>query len=120
MRQPTAPDGALDAQSLVSLRATLGSDESFRGILHDFLSSSATLSTQLRSGLAGAPPKEVGRAAHTLKSMARLLGANQLGETCRRVESQTNATPPVVSPDLVRAALAELDATRRAVGSMLP
>lgn len=120
MRQPTAPDGALDAHSLDSLRATLGSDESFQGLLHDFMSSSARLSTQLQSGLSGAPPKEVGLAAHTLKSMAWLLGATQLGETCRRVESQTNANPPIVSPDLLRVALAELDAARRAVGSMLP
>ena len=119
MRQPAAPDGALDAQSLLDLRTTLGSDESFKGLLHDFLQSSASLSTQLHAGLAGAPPKAVGMAAHTLKSMAWLLGATQLGETCSRVESLSNATPPAVPPDLLRDALDQLDATRRAVGSML-
>lgn len=117
---PTIPAarGTLDLGCLNRLRATLGSEESFQGLLHDFMSSSASLSRQLHSGLAGGRPEEVGRAAHTLKSMARLVGASELGETCRQVESLSRATTQF-PPDLLKAALTQLDETRRAVGSLM-
>src|ERR1041385_2913874 len=86
----------LDPRSLTALRATLGSEESFQGILRDFLSSSSMLSRQLEAGLAGGRADEVARAAHTLKSMARLLGASRLGETCRQVETLSHSRPLAV------------------------
>lgn len=119
MRPPAAPAATLDLQSLSDLRATLGSEESFHGLLNEFMSSSASLADQLRAGLAGAPPRSVALAAHTLKSMAWLIGATGLGETCRRVEALANATPPTVTPDVLRTALAQLDETRDAIRSML-
>jgi HPt (histidine-containing phosphotransfer) domain-containing protein len=110
----------LDPRSLTALRATLGSDESFQGILHDFLSSSAMLSRQLQAGLAGGRADEVERAAHTLKSMARLLGASRLGDTCRQVETLSHSRPLAVPSDLVQATMAQLEATQRAVGLLMP
>lgn len=115
---PAAP-GTLDLGCLNRLRATLGSEESFQGLLHDFMSSSASLSRQLHAGLAGAPPREVGRAAHTLKSMARLVGASKLGETCRQVETLSHAAPARFPPALILTAISQLDETRRAVGSLM-
>lgn len=111
--------GMLDTQSLVSLRRTLGSEESFQDILRTFLSSSGQLARQLEGGLSGAPARDLVLPAHTLKSMARLLGANALGETCQEIERICRATPPVVPTHLVRATLAQLAATRRAVGSLV-
>lgn len=119
MRPPAAPATTLDLQSLSDLRATLGTDESFRGLLTDFLSSSASLADQLRGGLAGAPAQSVAMAAHTLKSMAWLVGATALGETCRRVEALANAKAPPLPPELLHAALAQLDETRDAIRAML-
>lgn len=101
------------------LRATLRSEESFQGLLQDFMSSSASLSRQLHAGLAGGRPEDVGRAAHTLKSMARLVGAAKLGETCRQVESLSQTGRAHFPPDLLMAALDQLDETRRAVGSLM-
>jgi HPt (histidine-containing phosphotransfer) domain-containing protein len=109
----------LDPRSLTTLRATLGSEESFQGILQDFLSSSAQLSRQLQAGLAGGRADDVVRAAHTLKSMATLLGASRLGETCRQVERLSQARPLAVPSDLVRDAMAELEAAQRAVGLLM-
>lgn len=110
----------LDPRSLTALRTTLGSEESFQGILRDFLSSSATLSRQLEAGLAGGRADEVTRAAHTLKSMARLLGASRLGETCRLVETLSHSRPLAVPSDLVRDTMDQLEAARRAVGMLMP
>lgn len=115
---PTPLDGTLDEHSLRSLRDTLGSDESFQDILRDFLTSSGQLSRHLEAGLAGGAAKEVGLAAHTLKSMALLVGANGLRETCRQVESLSHAAPPVPAP-LLRATLEQLALARRAVGSLV-
>lgn len=110
----------LDPRSLDALRATLGSEESFQGILRDFLSSSAKLSAQLEAGLAGGRADEVSRAAHTLKSMARLLGAARLGETCRQVETLSHHRPLAVPSDLVQATMDQLEAAQRAVGLLMP
>lgn len=109
----------LDLTCLTRLRATLGTEEAFQGLLHDFMSSSASLSRQLHAGLAGARPEDVGRAAHTLKSMARLVGAAKLGETCRQVETLSHVTSARFPPDLLLTALTQLDETRRAVGSLM-
>jgi HPt (histidine-containing phosphotransfer) domain-containing protein len=120
MRPLPVTAGMLDAQSLVRLRRMLGSEESFQDILRTFLTSSGQLAHQLEGALSGAaPPKDVVLAAHTLKSMARLFGANALGETCHEVERMWRATPPVVSPQLLRSTLMQLAATRRAVGSLV-
>jgi HPt (histidine-containing phosphotransfer) domain-containing protein len=110
----------LDPRSLSALRTTLGSEESFQGILRDFLSSSDQLSAQLEAGLAGGRADEVGRAAHTLKSMARLLGASRLGETCRQVETLAHNRPLAVPSDLVQATMDQLEAAQRAVGMLMP
>lgn len=114
-----AAQGTLDLSSLTRLRVTLGSEESFQGILHDFMSSSASLSRQLHAGLAGASQQDVRRAAHTLKSMARLLGAAELGNTCRQVETLAQGPGTSVPPELLVTALNQLHATRQAVGSLL-
>ncbi|MEK6974825.1 MAG: Hpt domain-containing protein [Candidatus Thermoplasmatota archaeon] len=119
MRPLPVTAGMLDSQSLVTLRRTLGTEESYQDILRTFLTSSNQLARQLERGLAGAPSKDVVLAAHTLKSMARLVGANALGEACREVERRWQATPPVVSAQLLRTTLEQLAATRRAVGSLV-
>lgn len=120
MRSLPVSARTLDAQSLVTLRRTLGSEESFQAILRTFLSSSNQLARHLEGGLSGtAPAKDVVLAAHTLKSMARLFGASELSETCDQVERLWRATPPMASTQLLRATLLHLAATRRAVGSLV-
>jgi HPt (histidine-containing phosphotransfer) domain-containing protein len=118
--RPVPSIAPLDPRSVTALRATLGTEESFQGILQDFLSSSTSLSRQLTAGLAGGRADEVARAAHTLKSMARLLGASRLGETCRQVETLSHAKPLAVPSHLVQDTMEQLEAAQRAVGMLMP
>lgn len=71
----------LDIVALDRLRLTLRTEEAFRGLLQEFLTSSKPLMRHMEAG-----GKSVELAAHTLKSMARLIGAEALAEACRAVE----------------------------------
>ncbi|HUR24845.1 MAG TPA: Hpt domain-containing protein [Candidatus Thermoplasmatota archaeon] len=74
-------DVHLDAAALDRLRLTFRDEATFQDVLREFLTSSRSLQHQIE---AGGP--DVQLAAHTLKSMARLVGADALAEACRVVE----------------------------------
>lgn len=74
----------------------MGSQASFEDLLREFLVSCTALVAQIERP-ARPPARGVERAAHTLKSMARLLGAEALAEACRKVEFAAHGPrgPPV-------------------------
>src|SRR5688572_7302146 len=92
----------LDGPSLDRLRATFGDQEGLQEILDEFLVSSSRLVHQMTSARRRGRTQEVERAAHTLKSMARLIGAKDLAEACRKVEFLAHGpAPPPIPPQLV-------------------
>ncbi|MHB1261778.1 MAG: Hpt domain-containing protein [Thermoplasmatota archaeon] len=92
----------LDGPSLVRLKAAFGDEQGVREILQEFVVSSGRLVRQMASALKRQRTSEVERAAHTLKSMARLLGATELAEACRAVEFRAHgASAPPVPEDMV-------------------
>lgn len=92
----------LDGPSLGRLRAAFGDEQGLQDLLKEFLVSSAKLLRQMDSGLKRQRTPDVERAAHTLKSMARLIGATELAEACRAVEFQAHgARAPPVPPQMV-------------------
>lgn len=101
------------------LRATLGTPAAFRGLLQDFLASSARLAGDLQVALARGRFQDLARAAHTLKSMARILGATELAETCRSIEVEGRSPTPNVPRAKVQEAVTQVALTRRAVERLL-
>src|SRR5687767_3438572 len=91
----------LDGPSLARLRATFGNEQGLQEILEEFLVSSGRLLQQMTSALRRRRTQEVERAAHTLKSMARLVGATELADACRAVEFQAHGASAPVPPHMV-------------------
>jgi CheY-like chemotaxis protein len=90
-------DGALDPEALEQLAARTG-DRAFVNELADaFLRDAPGLLASLRD--AQAP--EVRRAAHTLKSNARVFGATALAELCQEVEETAKAGSVAGAADLL-------------------
>src|SRR5688572_16855046 len=96
----------LDGPSLARLRSTLGDEQGMQELLKEFLSSSSRLLHQMTSALRRRRTQDVERAAHTLKSMARLVGATELADACRAVEFAAHgaAAPPVPAHMVTRVA----------------
>jgi len=97
----SSPDRAsleLDGPSLERLRATFGDEDGLNDLLAEFLAASPTLLDQMAAGLKLQRTEEVKQAAHTLKSMAWLIGATTLADACRTVESHARAAAPPVQP----------------------
>lgn len=78
---------ALDPHALDRLRRTMGNEGEFRSMLEEFLSSSARLMQDLERACEASRAVDVERTAHTLKSMARMVGAFELAETCADTEA---------------------------------
>src|SRR5688572_30198224 len=92
----------LDGPSLDRLRATFGDQAGLQEILGEFQVSSSRLVHQMVSAQRRGRTQEVERAAHTLKSMAKLIGAKELAEACRAVEFLAHGpSPPPIPPPLV-------------------
>jgi HPt (histidine-containing phosphotransfer) domain-containing protein len=94
----------LDGPSLARLRAALGDDQGLHDILDEFLVSSDAILRQMTDGLQHREARQVERAAHTLKSMAGLIGATTLADACRTVESQAHGhshAAPALDPSLL-------------------
>lgn len=111
-------DDRLDAAALASVRRTMGSQDRFEDLLREFLTSSAALLAQMERPADGGPAG-IERAVHTLKSMARLLGATGLAEACRKVEFAAHATPALVPDDLVAQVRSEALVVQEAVRRLL-
>lgn len=74
------------------LRSLVGNDPAvIRGFLDDFQRSSAAISQELRTASQSGDFERVGAAAHKLKSSARAVGAEQLGDCCAQIETAVSA-----------------------------
>jgi HPt (histidine-containing phosphotransfer) domain-containing protein len=72
----------LDTGALEALRAQFGDEAFVQDLVDTFLQGAPRLVADLRSGSAD----EARRAAHTLKTNARTLGAAELGRACEELE----------------------------------
>ncbi|MBL0375297.1 Hpt domain-containing protein [Rhizobium sp. KVB221] len=77
----------IDMQALEKLKRVMGGgDEDLRELIESFLEEAPTLITALEHAYAEADHAGARRAAHSLKSNARDMGAMELGETCACIE----------------------------------
>jgi GAF domain-containing protein/CheY-like chemotaxis protein len=102
VRSPRREDGdatrsarqapAVDAAVLARLAESMGGDEAFIAeLVEQFVSDSPALLEAARNGLERGDLEEVRRAAHTLKSNAATVGANELSDRSRRLEMAAKA-----------------------------
>jgi CheY-like chemotaxis protein/HPt (histidine-containing phosphotransfer) domain-containing protein len=83
---------AVDAAVLARLSESMGGDDEFVAELIDqFVTDSTALVAAVRHGLEAGETGEVVRAAHTLKSNAATLGANELADRSRGLETAARA-----------------------------
>ena len=110
----------LDGPSLARLREAFPDEKGLREILEEFLFSSSRLLQELTSAAEQQRTQVVERAAHTLKSMARLIGAPELAEACRAVEFRAHgASAPPVLPHMVTRVAEHTRQAQEAVGRLL-
>ena len=83
---------AVDAAVLDRLAESMGGDDAFVAeLVEQFVADSPALVAAARSGLETGDAEEVRRAAHTLKSNAATMGANELADRSRRLELAAKA-----------------------------
>jgi PAS domain S-box-containing protein len=83
-----AGDGeVLDSSALAELEETLGDRAFLSELIATFLAEAPRLLSALRDGLARGEAEEMRRAAHTLKSNARIFGARALADACEELEA---------------------------------
>lgn len=100
-----AGEAAIDDGVLVQLASDLGGDEIVRDLIGTFL---GELDARVQAILDGEDETTRRRAAHTLKSSARLLGANALADCCAEIERVDRGSDIVADLALLtRAALEE-------------
>lgn len=83
----------LDSEALGRLRRTMGSEREYLSMLQEFLSSSSRLAGELDAAQRAGRRQDVERVAHTLKSMARMVGAFPLAEACAAAEADAALAP---------------------------
>lgn len=88
-------------------------------MLRDFQAGSGHLLADLEQALAAGRLPALERSAHTLKSMARLVGARSLEESCRHVERAARAKQPVRQEEVARLS-ASVQEAQGAVARFLP
>lgn len=76
----------MDGAGLERLRLNVKHESTVRELLQEFMVSSTPLVHQMERGMAHGRVRDVELAAHTLKSMAKLIGANPLAHACRTLE----------------------------------
>lgn len=101
---PAAPS-FLDATALDGLLSRMGSPDEFHGMLREFLDDSAALLADLNAAAAAGAGRlhDLERSAHTMKSMAHVVGAHTLEAACREVELEArhhHEVPPQAVADL--------------------
>jgi two-component system, sensor histidine kinase and response regulator len=82
------PVASLDPDALRRLRRAMGTEEEYRGMLEEFVSASHRVFADLEHAVAARRAADAERAAHTLKSMARMVGATPLAEACAEAEAR--------------------------------
>lgn len=107
------PVASLDPDALRRLRRAMGTQEEFRGMLEEFVAASRRVFADLEQAVAAKHAVDAERAAHTLKSMARMVGATPLAEACAEAEAHGP------TPASVAAIRGRLDGAREAVRECL-
>jgi CheY-like chemotaxis protein/HPt (histidine-containing phosphotransfer) domain-containing protein len=111
----TPADGPVDLRILVSL---VGDDpEATRSVLAKFRSSAERLSGELHHAIRTRQPQAAAVPAHTLKSGARAIGAQRLGDLCARIEEIADA--PVVDHESLAPLSAQFQTELEAVFAFL-
>lgn len=78
----------------------MGTEAEFRSMLEEFLHASDRLMGDMRRAHQAARRSDVERAAHTLKSMARMVGATALADVCAATEAgSAHALVPIRAID---------------------
>jgi CheY-like chemotaxis protein len=88
-----APRGTLDPRALDQIRALErpGAPSMLGKVIGVYLTTTPELLTAMRAGMAQRNAEAVRQAAHSLKSASANLGATELAELCRALESQARA-----------------------------
>jgi HPt (histidine-containing phosphotransfer) domain-containing protein len=98
---PVPDPTVLDPSAISNLRELVGDDpEALSELVEDFLNETPPLVHALRAAVADGDPRQVHRAAHTLKGLGDTFGATAMAELCRRAEShdgQASDMAPVVA-----------------------
>jgi PAS domain S-box-containing protein len=84
---PDSEDGVLDLEALEQLHARAGDRDFVIELVDTFLREGPALVETLRGALQDADAQQLRRAAHTLKSNARVFGARALAALCQEVEA---------------------------------
>ncbi|MFO1532202.1 MAG: Hpt domain-containing protein [Thermoplasmatota archaeon] len=114
---PSAGRASLDQDALGLLRRTMGSEAEFRSMLEEFLVASKRVWGDLDAAARNGRNQDAERAAHTLKSMARMVGAFALADSCADAEALAVREP--LPAGTVRTIEARLDAAQDAVQTCL-
>jgi PAS domain S-box-containing protein len=93
----TGEDGVLERDAIEQLRAGAGDDAFVVELVETFLRDAPALLATLRGGNA----QELRRAAHTLKSNARVFGATRLAELCQELEALAQTGAHAAADELV-------------------
>ncbi|MEZ5915510.1 MAG: ATP-binding protein [Parvularculaceae bacterium] len=101
--------GLFDYEVLTELNAMQASGDIVIRALDLFLAHSKEAMLRLARAAKARDPKEIASAAHALKSMARNIGARQLGDACASVEKRSDEIGAL--PDLLRKVRREYAAT---------
>jgi HPt (histidine-containing phosphotransfer) domain-containing protein len=88
----------IDMRALEKLKRVMGGgDDDLRELIESFLEEAPVLVAALERAYAESDLAGARRAAHSLKSNARDMGASELGETCARIEGcYVAGSPPAV------------------------
>jgi HPt (histidine-containing phosphotransfer) domain-containing protein len=116
---PSVAPAALDERALESLREIerQGAAGLFAKALGLYLRTAPALLDSVRAAAAAGDCAALARAAHTLTSSSRYVGAAQVAETAGKIELAARADPPVIAEALVAdlaAAYARTEALLRA------
>lgn len=97
-------ESALDAAAIDTLTAMLGGDaEALRETIDAFFEEVPARLAEAQAGIGMGDATRTGRAAHTLKSNALTLGALQMAELARQIETAARAGDLDTAADLLPA-----------------
>jgi HPt (histidine-containing phosphotransfer) domain-containing protein len=114
-------DGTLDPAALRHLLEITGGDETFLDELLDtFLQDAEDQLASLRAAVAAGSTEDLVRPAHSLKSNAANVGANELAELCRALEADARSGVVEDAARRVEAVEAAFAAVREALGAARP
>jgi PAS domain S-box-containing protein len=102
---PTNAGRVLDRVALEQLRVRAGDRAFMVELVETFVRDAPALLETLRGALEGQDAEQVRRAAHTLKSNARVFGATRLAELCQELEAMARAETLAIAAEF----LAQID-----------